>query len=238
MAKTKTKPDEITALRIKELRKNREMTQSKLAEKIGKQIQAVNAYENVRQGIPNKVLSDISIALNTSVEYLTGQTDEPNPLRQALLKMEEAWSTTRDELMGQQIKSQIINAAETLFLGMLYNYKITFTCGTDKEDPDGLVREGSVVISLFKNGEEYIFDSSEFSDLLKDIGSLLDFECFKIKQKRACEETPLLLKAQIVLNREQREESAQINSDAVLSLYKKKAETNSEKEDENNGNGN
>lgn len=80
MAKPKIKPDKRTASRIRELRLNRKMTQSELGIIINRRIQAVNAYENTRQGVPKNVLTNIAKALNTSVEYLKGKTDEPNPL--------------------------------------------------------------------------------------------------------------------------------------------------------------
>lgn len=67
MAKQKIKPNEITALRIKELRKNRNnMTQAELADAIGMQIQAINEYERLKRGIPGRVLDDIARVLNTS----------------------------------------------------------------------------------------------------------------------------------------------------------------------------
>lgn len=77
MAKPKIEPNEITASRIKLLRKACKMTQSELGQIIGRQIQAINAYENLKQSVPQKVLADIAKALDTSVEYLSGKTDNP-----------------------------------------------------------------------------------------------------------------------------------------------------------------
>jgi len=49
MAKSKIEPNAITASRIKFLRRMHKMTQYELGQLIGRQIQAVNAYEKLKK---------------------------------------------------------------------------------------------------------------------------------------------------------------------------------------------
>jgi len=64
------------AERIKELRSSLYLSQEELAEKIGVQRNTVWRWENGRAS-PMESASKISAALNTSIAYLMGETDEP-----------------------------------------------------------------------------------------------------------------------------------------------------------------
>ncbi|WP_312693928.1 helix-turn-helix domain-containing protein [Leuconostoc pseudomesenteroides] len=67
----------ITANRIKELRKQKKLTQSELAEKINASRMAIANYETDRNNPSYAMLSLIADALDTTVEYLQGKTDNP-----------------------------------------------------------------------------------------------------------------------------------------------------------------
>ncbi|CCJ66134.1 helix-turn-helix domain-containing protein [Leuconostoc falkenbergense] len=67
----------ITANRIKELRKQKKLTQSELAKKINASRMAIANYETDRNNPSYAMLSLIADALNTTVEYLQGKTDSP-----------------------------------------------------------------------------------------------------------------------------------------------------------------
>lgn len=65
----------ITAERIKLLRKQKKLTQSELAEKINASRMAIANYETDRNTPSFAMLSLIADALDTTVEYLQGETD-------------------------------------------------------------------------------------------------------------------------------------------------------------------
>ena len=65
----------ITANRIKELRKQKKLTQSELAEKINASRMAIANYETDRNNPSYAMLSLIADALDTTVEYLQGKTN-------------------------------------------------------------------------------------------------------------------------------------------------------------------
>lgn len=67
----------ITANRIKELRKQKKLTQNELAEKINASRMAIANYETDRNNPSYAMLSLIADALDTTVEYLQGKTDSP-----------------------------------------------------------------------------------------------------------------------------------------------------------------
>ncbi|WP_273952283.1 helix-turn-helix domain-containing protein [Leuconostoc mesenteroides] len=65
----------ITANRIKELRKQKKLTQSELAKKINASRMAIANYETDRNNPSYAMLSLIADALDTTVDYLQGKTD-------------------------------------------------------------------------------------------------------------------------------------------------------------------
>ncbi|WP_273706976.1 helix-turn-helix domain-containing protein [Leuconostoc mesenteroides] len=67
----------ITANRIKELRKQKKLTQSELAKKINASRMAIANYETDRNNPSYAMLSLIADALDTTVDYLQGKTGSP-----------------------------------------------------------------------------------------------------------------------------------------------------------------
>ncbi|OQJ67667.1 transcriptional regulator, partial [Leuconostoc pseudomesenteroides] len=65
------------ANRIKELRKQKKLTQSELAKKINASRMAIANYETDRNNPSYAMLSLIADALDTTVDYLQGKTDSP-----------------------------------------------------------------------------------------------------------------------------------------------------------------
>jgi transcriptional regulator with XRE-family HTH domain len=66
------------SIRIKKLRDNLNLSQEELAEKIGVQRNTVWRWENGKAS-PMESIRAIAFALNTSVAYLLGETDDPSP---------------------------------------------------------------------------------------------------------------------------------------------------------------
>lgn len=60
------------ANRIKELRKQRGMSQATLGERIGRSKSAIVSYETDRQAPPLEVLESIADVFNVSLDYLVG----------------------------------------------------------------------------------------------------------------------------------------------------------------------
>lgn len=65
----------VTADRIKELRKQKKLTQQGLADKIEASRDTITKYENARSTPTLAMLSLIADALDTTVDYLQGKTD-------------------------------------------------------------------------------------------------------------------------------------------------------------------
>jgi transcriptional regulator with XRE-family HTH domain len=67
-----------TPQRIKKLRESHALTQEGLAEKIGVQRNTVWRWENDKAS-PMEAIVQIAVALDTTVAYLMGETDDPRP---------------------------------------------------------------------------------------------------------------------------------------------------------------
>ena len=65
--------------RIREVRKEKGITQAKLAKKIGMEQTQYSRYERGENEIKVNVLIDICKALDVSADYILGLTDEKNP---------------------------------------------------------------------------------------------------------------------------------------------------------------
>ena len=67
--------------RIKNTRKKNKLTQSELAEKINVHEVTVRTWENTDKGLNSAVMTSLASALGTTVAYLIGETDDPEPKR-------------------------------------------------------------------------------------------------------------------------------------------------------------
>ncbi len=65
--------------RMKSLAKLRGLSQKELAQRSGVTESAVSYYMNGTRAPQSAILSRIAVALSTTVDYLLGQTDNPNP---------------------------------------------------------------------------------------------------------------------------------------------------------------
>lgn len=90
----------ITANRIKELRKQKKLTQSELAEKINASRMAIANYETDRNNPSFAMLSLIADALDTTVDYLQGKTDNA-------LKTSHNGSDDGDEIKLTEAQKQV-----------------------------------------------------------------------------------------------------------------------------------
>ncbi len=63
--------------RIKDLREDRDLTQSTLAKILGMSQTGYSKYETGENDIPTNILIKLARFYNTSIDYLLGETDNP-----------------------------------------------------------------------------------------------------------------------------------------------------------------
>lgn len=77
------------ALRLKELRTNKKMSQKELADYLGMKRENISNYERgTVTNVSSDTLNRLSDLFNTSVDYLLGRIDDPDPLAPALRDFE------------------------------------------------------------------------------------------------------------------------------------------------------
>ena len=64
--------------RIRDLREDRDLNQTKIATMLGMSQTGYSKYETGENDIPTAVLIKLARFYNTSVDYLLGETDNPN----------------------------------------------------------------------------------------------------------------------------------------------------------------
>ena len=64
--------------RLRDLREDHDLSQKKLAEKIGMSQTGYSKYEVGTNDIPTQILIKLARFYNVSVDYLLGETDNPN----------------------------------------------------------------------------------------------------------------------------------------------------------------
>ena len=67
--------------RIKDLREDKELTQSEVATHLNVAQNTLSQYENGVLNVPNEVLIKLAKLYKTSTDYLLGLTDSPKPPR-------------------------------------------------------------------------------------------------------------------------------------------------------------
>lgn len=67
--------------RIRDLREEKDMTQTEFASMLHITQRAYSRYENGERGIPTEVLCEIADFHNTSVDYLLGRTNVKQPYK-------------------------------------------------------------------------------------------------------------------------------------------------------------
>ena len=72
--------------RLKEIRKDRDLTQTIVAEYLGMKQQQYSEYEIGKRLIPIETLDKLADFYNTSIDYLVGRTDERKPYKKSILK--------------------------------------------------------------------------------------------------------------------------------------------------------
>lgn len=63
--------------RIRDLREDRDMTQSQIAKILGMSQTGYSKYETGENDIPTAVLIQLARFYNTSIDYLLGETNDP-----------------------------------------------------------------------------------------------------------------------------------------------------------------
>ncbi len=72
--------------RLKEIRKDHDLTQTDIAKYLGMKQQQYSEYEIGKRVIPIESLSKLADYYNTSIDYLVGRTDERTPYKKSILK--------------------------------------------------------------------------------------------------------------------------------------------------------
>ena len=65
--------------RIRDLREDKDLTQSALAQIIGMSQTGYSKYETGENDIPTNILVKLALLYNTSIDYILGLTDEKKP---------------------------------------------------------------------------------------------------------------------------------------------------------------
>ena len=77
-ARPKTNKLSVSAKRIRGLRKNYHLTQSKLSEVSGLSVSLINKYERDERKLSKKSAQKLAIVFHVSSKYLLGKTSNPN----------------------------------------------------------------------------------------------------------------------------------------------------------------
>ena len=65
--------------RIRDLRTDHDLTQKQVAEYLGMSQTGYSKYEVGTNDVPTQVLIQLALLYHTSVDYILGITDDPNP---------------------------------------------------------------------------------------------------------------------------------------------------------------
>lgn len=98
----------INASRIKQLRENRNISQEKLAEKIGISKSAISMYEQGGRIAPMKIQEKIADFFGVSLDYLWGRKAEENKCSSELSEWLELQLASKDKEQIRKIRN-IIN---------------------------------------------------------------------------------------------------------------------------------
>ena len=71
--------------RLKEIREDKDLNQSEIADALGIKQQQYSEYEIGKRLIPINYLYDLADFYNTSIDYLVGRTDERKPYKNSIL---------------------------------------------------------------------------------------------------------------------------------------------------------
>lgn len=100
--------ENINASRIKELRENRNISQEKLAEKIGISKSAISMYEQGSRIAPMKIQEKIADFFGVSLDYLWGRKIETKGCSNELTEWLEIQLASKDKEQVRKIRN-IIN---------------------------------------------------------------------------------------------------------------------------------
>jgi len=67
--------------RIRDLREDNDLNQTNVAKMLGMSQTGYSKYETGENDIPTHILIKLADFYNTSIDYLLGRTDNPNPIK-------------------------------------------------------------------------------------------------------------------------------------------------------------
>ena len=127
-------------LRIKKCREKFGYSQTRLAELLEMSQNHISQIERGVRGLSRKMLPALAAALNTTVAYLMGETDDPNP--------SPAGTTGRDKCELRKSKRRKSEKSHNHLGVMVFEYsegnkkmRITLPTGTTKEEMQAAIAE-------------------------------------------------------------------------------------------------
>ena len=130
--------------RITKLRKERGLTQKDFAEKLGVSIDSVRRWEQGKRSPDVEMLSNITRVLNTTVSYISGETDNPD-------RAQDDGNGTLPHAIKEKIDNDMSFIKRGDFIG---NGKVLFYHGDDLAgmhvlyDDTGILRTGLTFTEL------------------------------------------------------------------------------------------
>lgn len=109
----------VNASRIKRLRESRNISQEKLAEKIGISKSAISMYEQGGRIAPMKIQEKIADFFGVSLDYLWGRKTETKGCSAELTKWLEAQLASKDKEQVRKIRNIINEVIKNIWKGKI-----------------------------------------------------------------------------------------------------------------------
>ena len=90
--------------RLRNLREDKELTQSNIAELLNMKQQQYARYENGINEIPFEYIIKLAKFYNVSIDYIAELTDSPNPYKR---KWEEVWIQKKEEQVVFNMRKKV-----------------------------------------------------------------------------------------------------------------------------------
>lgn len=96
--------------RIARLRKDKGLNQKQLAEKLEVSVDSVRRWEQGKRSPDVEMLRNIAQVLDTTVSYISGETDDPSPMRLVSVSGELKDGDTRDSMKDASFMERLIKS--------------------------------------------------------------------------------------------------------------------------------
>ena len=178
---------DLLAERLTKRRQALKLQKKMVADRIGMTPQAYNHYEAGTRQPSYPVILLLSLALETSVSYLTGQSDDPAPDR-ILLKINEAddiaeylglsyASLGMTKSIAAFTEALLVRESDTLLLAIAEQYykakelnaaeQYLFRIVKNSDNEDIIIKSENLLGSIYIDKEDYEAAQAEFDNVLK-----------------------------------------------------------------------